>query len=241
MQNSRSGSASATPASRIILHERERRNGHRGCVVWLTGLSAAGKSTVAVGVERALFDGGWQALILDGDRVRHALCSDLGFSGADRHENIRRVGEVAKLFAEAGFVCLAAFISPYRADRDHVRRLMAPGRFIEVFVNAPLAVCEARDPKGLYVRARQHRLKNFTGITAPYEPPPKPEIELNTDRLTVAASVEKVLGHLQKHCSLGARVPAAPSTNNQPASGVKHGGLLVRTGGRRVKVTGAKC
>ena len=205
MQYPRSGSASTTPGSKINLRERERRNGHRGCVVWLTGLSAAGKSTVAAGVERALFDEGWQALMLDGDCLRHGLCSDLGFSGADRHENIRRVGEVAKLFAEAGFVCLAALISPYRADRDHVRRMMAPGRFIEVFVNAPLAVCEARDPKGLYVRARQHRLKNFTGISAPYELPPKPEIELNTDRLTVAASVGKVLRHLQKFKATGAK------------------------------------
>ena len=189
-------------SGRIALRERERRNGHRGCVVWLTGLPAAGKSTVAVEVERSLFRSGCQALVLDGDSLRSGLCSDLAFSPAHRRENIRRAGEVAKLFAEAGFICLAAFISPYRADRDAVRRMMAPGRFIEVFVNAPLSVCEARDPKGLYARARKHRLKNFTGISAPYQPPLHPEIELNTDRLTVAQAVEKVLCYLRQRCGI---------------------------------------
>ncbi len=186
------------PAGNIALRERERRNGHRGCVVWLTGLSAAGKSTIAAELERQLFRNGCQTLVLDGDRVRLGLCSDLGFSPEDRRENIRRAGEVARLFADAGFICITAFISPYRADRAVARKLMAGGTFFEVYVNAPLGVCEARDPKGLYARARKRQLKNFTGVSAPYEPPLNPEIELPTDRLTVAESVQKVLRHLRK-------------------------------------------
>jgi adenylyl-sulfate kinase len=184
--------------SKITLSERERHNGHGGCVLWLTGLSAAGKSTVANELEVALFQHGRQAFVLDGDRVRHGLCRDLGFSPGDRQENIRRVGEVAKLFAEAGFICITAFISPYRADRSIARKIMDEGRFIEVFVNAPLAVCEARDPKGLYVKARKHKIKNFTGISAPYEPPLNPEIELRTDKLTIAEAVAKILRHLRE-------------------------------------------
>ena len=186
------------PGGKITLREREWRNGHRGCVVWLTGLSAAGKSTIAARLERALFRRGCQARVLDGDQVRRGLCRDLGFSPGDRQENIRRIGEVAKLFADAGFICITAFISPYRADRATARKLMARGRFIEVFVNAPLAVCEARDPKGLYARARKHRLKNFTGVSAPYEPPLRPEIELRTDRLTIAEAVGEILRRLSK-------------------------------------------
>ena len=135
--------------------------------------------------------------ILDGDNVRHGLGSDLGFSPKDRTENIRRVGEVAKLFADAGVICVTAFISPYQADREMVRRIMPEGRFIEVYVNAPLEVCEQRDPKGLYAKARAREIKEFTGISAPYEPPSKPEIELCTDQLTVPESVAKILEYLQ--------------------------------------------
>jgi adenylylsulfate kinase len=171
--------------------------------VWLTGFSAAGKSTIATELERKLFQNGCQTLVLDGDVVRRGLCSDLDFSERDRHENIRRVGEVAKLFSETGFICIAAFISPHRADRAKVRAIMADGIFIEVFVNAPLAVCEARDPKGLYAKARAKKIKNFTGISSPYEPPLNPEIELRTDKLTVAGAVEKILRHLQKTCGVG--------------------------------------
>ena len=187
---------------KIPLQEREQRHGHRGCVVWLTGLSAAGKSTIATELERELFRRGCQPFILDGDSVRQGLCSDLDFSEHDRHENIRRVGEVTRLFADAGFICISAFISPHRADRDLVRHLMRPGTFIEVYVNAPLAVCEQRDPKGLYAKARQHKIKNFTGISSPYEPPLKPEIELPTDRLTVMQAVEKILKLLEKKCRI---------------------------------------
>ena len=200
---SRPKSASLRPhAGKISVRERERRHGHRGGVVWLTGLSAAGKSTIAAELERRLFKRGCQTFILDGDAVRQGLCSDLDFSERDRRENIRRVGEVARLFADAGFICISAFISPHRAERDDVRRLMNDGIFIEVYVNAPLAVCEARDPKGLYAKARLHRIKNFTGISSPYQPPLKPEIELPTDKLTVVEAVEKVMTLLRKKCGV---------------------------------------
>jgi adenylyl-sulfate kinase len=198
MKSSRPASRHITATeSRISLGQREARNKHRGCVLWFTGLSAAGKSTIANELEAALFARGHQTFVLDGDRVRHGLCSDLGFSEANRHENIRRVGEVARLFADAGFICIAAFISPYRADRELVRA-MAGKRFVEVYVNAPLKVCEARDPKGLYAKARAHEIKNFTGISAPYEAPEKPELELHTDKLSVEEAVEKSLGYLRK-------------------------------------------
>ncbi len=182
---------------RVTARQRELRNAHPGCVLWLTGLSSSGKSTIAAELERELFNLGRQVYVLDGDRVRHGLCSDLAFSPQDRTENIRRVGEVAKLFADAGLICITAFISPYRSDRECVRKLLPPGRFVEVFVNAPLAVCEQRDPKGLYARARAKEVKEFTGVSAPYEPPSNPELELRTDHLTVAESVAKVLDYLQ--------------------------------------------
>jgi bifunctional enzyme CysN/CysC len=185
---------------KVTAQQREMRNGHLGCVLWLTGLSSAGKSTIASELERELFNLGRHAYVLDGDNIRHGLGSDLGFSPKDRTENIRRIGEVAKLFADAGVICVTAFISPYRQDRDLVRKILAPGRFIEVFVNAPLEVCEQRDPKGLYAKARAREIKEFTGVSAPYEPPLEPEIELRTDQLTVAESVAKILEYLQIHC-----------------------------------------
>ena len=170
---------------KITPEQRAQRNGHPGCVVWLTGLSASGKSTLAIELERELFQRGIQTCILDGDNVRHGLCSDLGFSPEARKENIRRIGEVAALFANAGLVCITAFISPYRSDRALARSAAPKGKFFEVFVNAPIEVCERRDPKGLYAKARQGQLREFTGITAPYEPPENPEVELRTDQLTV--------------------------------------------------------
>ena len=175
---------------------RARRNGHPGGVIWLTGLSGSGKSTIATELERELFNLGKQAYVLDGDNVRHGLCSDLGFAPLERKENIRRVGEVAKLFVDAGLVCVTAFISPYREDRDLVRSMLPEGQFIEVYVNAPLEVCEARDPKGLYARARAQEVREFTGVSAPYEAPLRPELELRTDQLTVAEAVARVLEHL---------------------------------------------
>jgi bifunctional enzyme CysN/CysC len=181
---------------KVTSEQRTRRNGHKGCVIWLTGLSGAGKSTIATELERELFNMGKQSYVLDGDNIRHGLCSDLAFTPQDRKENIRRVGEVAKLLADAGLICITAFISPYRGDRELVREMLLDGQFIEVHVNAPLEVCEERDPKGLYAKARANEIREFTGISAPYEPPPHPEIELQTNELTVAESVSRVLEYL---------------------------------------------
>jgi bifunctional enzyme CysN/CysC len=183
---------------KVTAAQRARRNGHGGRVVWLTGLSASGKSTIATELERELFGQGQHVYVLDGDNMRHGLCSDLGFSPKDRKENIRRIGETAKLFAEAGIICVTAFISPYRSDRDLVRSILEPGVFVEVYVNASLEACEKRDPKGLYVRARANEIKAFTGISAPYEAPEKPEIELKTEELSPEESVAKIIDYLTK-------------------------------------------
>ena len=191
-------------ATNIVWHpgavtraDRETLNGHRGCIVWLTGLSGSGKSTIAVELEKRLWDRGVRAFILDGDNVRHGLNKNLGFSPADRTENIRRIGEVAKLFTEAGMVAVTAFISPYRADRDQVRALVPPGDFVEVLVDCPLEVCEQRDVKGLYEKARAGKIPEFTGISAPYEPPLEPELTLRTHELSVADSVVRIVGFLE--------------------------------------------
>jgi bifunctional enzyme CysN/CysC len=188
---------------KVTAKQRSLRNGHEGRVVWLTGLSASGKSTIAVELERELFNSGKHVYILDGDNVRHGLCSDLGFSADDRKENIRRVGEAARLFADAGIICVTAFISPYRGDRDLVRKLVPEGQFVEVYVNAPLSVCEQRDPKGLYAKARAHEIKEFTGVSAPYEAPSQPEIELRTDQLTVGESVARIIEYLEERDESG--------------------------------------
>ena len=179
---------------RVTSREREARHGHRGGVVWFTGLSGAGKSTLAVEVERVLFEKGYQVCVLDGDNLRFGLNADLGFSPEDRSENIRRAGEVAGLFARSGLIVLAAFISPYRSDRDRAR-LAAGGAFHEVYVRADLAVCERRDPKGLYRKARAGEIKDFTGISAPYEAPESPELLVDTG----AASVEDCVGRTVKY------------------------------------------
>lgn len=181
---------------KVTAAERTPRNGHVGRVVWFTGLSGAGKSTIALALERRLFDAGQQVYVLDGDIVRTGLCSDLKFSHADRTENIRRIGEVARILADAGLLVIVAFISPFRADRDRARSLMAAGRFTEVFINAPLEVCERRDVKGLYARARRNEIADFTGITSPYEPPLQPEVELRTDLLSIGEAVERVAAFL---------------------------------------------
>ena len=183
---------------KVTAEQRLHQSGQSGCVIWLTGLSASGKSTIAMELERELFSQGKLAYVLDGDNTRHGLCSDLGFSPEDRKENIRRLGEVAKLFGDAGIICIAAFISPYRSDREEVRRAVPHGKFIEVYVNAPLAVCEQRDPKGLYAKAHAGEIKEFTGVSAPYEPPLNPEVELHTDRMTVAECVAAILARLKK-------------------------------------------
>jgi adenylyl-sulfate kinase len=179
--------------SHVTPEQRREAIGQRGCVIWLTGLSGSGKSTVALRVERRLLELGKVAYTLDGDNIRHGLCSDLGFTPEDRQENIRRVGEVVRLMADAGVVAIVALISPYRADRGQVRARQSEGRFVEVFVDAPLAVCEGRDPKGLYAKARAGVIPNFTGISAPYEAPDSPELVLQTADMSIDDCVEAVV------------------------------------------------
>jgi adenylylsulfate kinase len=194
-------------AGQVSRTDREKLLGQRGCTIWLTGLSGSGKSTIAVAAEKALAQKGRLTYILDGDNIRHGLNKDLGFSHEDRKENIRRIGEVAKLFVDGGFVVITAFISPYREDRDMVRQIMPPGQFIEVHVNAPVETCEKRDPKGLYAKARTGEIKEFTGVTAPYEEPLRPEVELRTDKLSVAESVTRILDYLNmKDEDMGANI-----------------------------------
>ena len=184
----------------VTTAERAARLGHAGAVVWFTGLSAAGKSTLAMGLERRLFEAGYAAYVLDGDNVRRGLNANLGFSPEERQENIRRIGEVAALFADAGFICLAAFISPYRDDRQRAREAMRGGRFFEVYVRADLAACEARDPKGLYWKARHGEIKEFTGIDSPYEEPETPELIVDTTQNDVASCIEQVFAFVATRC-----------------------------------------
>jgi adenylylsulfate kinase len=179
--------------------DRERVRGHKSAALWFTGLSGSGKSTIAARVEHALLTRGCSVYVLDGDNLRHGLCRDLGFSPQDRNENIRRIGEVAKLFVDANVLCLCAFISPYRAVRAQLRATLAPADFVEIYVEAPLALCEQRDPKGLYREARAGRITDMTGVGSPYEPPEHPELVLNTERTTPDESVNEVLGFLQKN------------------------------------------
>lgn len=177
---------------------RQQQNGHRSAILWFTGLSGAGKSTLALAVEERLHALGCRTYVLDGDNVRHGLCGDLGFSVADRTENIRRIGEVSKLMMDAGTVTLAAFISPFRADRDRVRAMVADGEFIEVYCQCGVEVCESRDVKGLYQRARTGEVPNFTGISSPYEAPLSPELVVDTAHQTLSDCVEQVLVCLQQ-------------------------------------------
>ena len=179
--------------------QRQQQNRHPSAIVWFTGLSGAGKSTLAHAVEERLHAMGCRTYVLDGDNVRHGLCGDLGFSAADRTENIRRIGEVAKLMMDAGVITLAAFISPFRADRERVRHMVAPGEFIEVYCHCPVEVCESRDGKGLYQRARTGEVKEFTGISSPYEPPPAPEVQVNTATQPLHMAVAQVLDYLGAH------------------------------------------
>jgi len=185
-------------ATKVTRQDRERLLGQRGVVLWFTGLPSSGKSTLANEVAYMLHQRGHLAYILDGDNIRHGLNEDLGFSPEDREENIRRIGEVANLFADAGVIAITAFISPYRRDRDRVRRLVGEGRFIEVYMNCPVEVCERRDPKGLYTKAKKGEIPEFTGVSAPYEPPEDPEIELRTDRMSVEECAEKVVEYLER-------------------------------------------
>jgi adenylylsulfate kinase len=199
----------------VTRSKREALNGHKGCVIWFTGLSASGKSTIANVLDHKLYEMGVHSAVLDGDNVRHSLNAGpgmlvnthgetfakrfgLGFSAIDREENIRRIGAVAQIFCQAGIVALTAFISPYRADRDRIRKNLEAGEFIEVFVDAPIEVCEARDPKGLYKKARAGEIKGFTGIDDPYEPPTSPELVLDAAQNTAEALAEEVIGFLKQ-------------------------------------------
>ena len=176
----------------ITKNQRREKNGHSSFILWFTGLSASGKSSVANAFAHKLFEEGKQAFVLDGDNIRHGLNSDLGFDEVSRKENIRRIGEVAKLFVEGGQIVLTAFISPYREDRQVVRNLVQEGEFIEVFVKCSVEACEKRDPKGLYKKARNNEIPNFTGISAPYEEPINPEIILDTENQTIEECVEQL-------------------------------------------------
>jgi adenylylsulfate kinase len=187
--------------------DREVVTGHKACTLWMTGLPASGKSTLAVALEKTLWERGVHAYVLDGDNIRHGLNKDLGFSPEDRNENIRRIGEVAKLFTTAGVINLTAFISPYRADRDQARKLMSDAEFVEVFVDCSVTECERRDPKGHYKKARSGEIKEFTGVSAPYEPPLQPEIVVHTDRESEEESVATILSYLERN----GYVPAASS------------------------------
>ena len=180
----------------ITREARQKKNNHKSFVLWLTGLSGSGKSTLALALEKKLFNMNYNAIVLDGDNVRHGLCSDLGFTAEHRHENLRRISEVAKLFVESGTIVIAAFISPNRQDREQIRSRLPHGDFHEIYCECDLQECEKRDPKGLYARARKGEITNFTGISAPYEEPIKPDIIVNTNILTVEQEVDHILSIL---------------------------------------------
>ena len=188
-----------TPHESLISRaDRRKILGHGGCTVWLTGLSGSGKSTVAHEVERRLMDRGVHSFVLDGDNIRHGLNGDLGFSEEDRGENIRRIGEVSRLFTEAGLVVITAFISPFKQDRDRARGLFENGEFFEIFVRCPLELCESRDPKGLYAQARRGELQEFTGIDSPFEDPEDPELILDTGRMSVEDCADRIIELMRK-------------------------------------------
>jgi adenylylsulfate kinase len=181
----------------VTRERREQQNGHRSAVLWFTGLSGSGKSTLAHAIEELLYQRQCRTMVLDGDNVRHGLCGDLGFSDDDRRENLRRIGEVAKLFAEAGVLTLTAFISPFRHERRLVRGLLPHGEFIEIYCDSSLEICEDRDVKGLYKRARAGEIKEFTGISSPYEVPENPELVVDTGNLALEDAVTQVMDLLE--------------------------------------------
>ncbi|MCK4893605.1 MAG: adenylyl-sulfate kinase [Calditrichae bacterium] len=184
----------------IAKTDRERLAGHRGVCLWFTGLSGSGKSVISRETENLLFERGVRTYVLDGDNIRHGLNNDLGFSPEDRNENIRRIGEVSKLFVDAGTIVMTAFISPYKVDRDRVRKILQVGEFVEIYVEADLDTCEERDPKGLYKKARAGEIKEFTGISAPYESPENPELIINTTQESdIKTNAQKVIKYLESN------------------------------------------
>ena len=180
----------------VTRQRRNAQNNHKSVVIWFTGLSGSGKSTLAHAVEEELHQIGCRTIVLDGDNIRHGLCSDLDFGDESRKENIRRIGEVAKLFIESGVITLTAFISPFKEERNKARELLSDGDLIEIYVKCPISVCEARDVKGMYKKAKANKIKNFTGISSPYEAPESPDLVINTDKETLSRSVDQVMGIL---------------------------------------------
>jgi len=180
----------------ITREDRQIQGGHKSVILWFTGFSGSGKSTLAHALEKSLHDANCRTFVFDGDNVRHGLCADLGFSKKDREENIRRIGEMSKLFIEAGVIALTAFISPFKADRERARKLVAEGDFIEIYCHCPLEVCEQRDVKGLYQKARQGKIAEFTGISSPYEAPENPELVIDTANQPLETCVENIMQYL---------------------------------------------
>jgi len=209
-KQSKKSSNTVWHSATVTRQRREQKNAHKSAVLWFTGLSGSGKSTLAHAVEEQLYQNGLNTFVLDGDNVRHGLCSDLGFSDDDRRENIRRISETAKLLLEAGVITLTSFISPFRAERATARSLIPHGDFIEIHCFCPLTVCEQRDVKGLYKKARLGEIKNFTGISSPYEEPENPDLKIDTSRLTLEDSVEQVIALLRARNILPA--PASKPT-----------------------------
>ncbi|PYZ91724.1 adenylyl-sulfate kinase [Salipaludibacillus keqinensis] len=182
----------------VTKHDRQQLRGHKSCIIWFTGLSGSGKSTLANAVDRSLHQSSVQSYVLDGDNIRHGLNRDLGFKPEDRQENIRRIGEVSKLFVDGGSIVLTAFVSPYREDRQLAREMVEQGEFIEIYVKCPVEECENRDPKGLYKKARNGEIPEFTGISAPYEEPVSPELTISSDLASVEDSVETIITYLKE-------------------------------------------
>jgi len=201
-QNSQSPQSKATNIvwhqSSVDREDRTKQRGHGSAILWFTGLSGSGKSTLANAVNVALYKNGYSTYVLDGDNIRHGLCKDLGFSDLDREENIRRIGEVSKLFLDAGIIVLTAFVSPFRVDRDNARALVGKNDFIEIFCSADLDICETRDTKGLYAKARSGDIKDFTGISSPYEEPQSPEMKIDTGNIDIDECVDMVINFLIK-------------------------------------------
>ncbi|MEY8744673.1 MULTISPECIES: adenylyl-sulfate kinase [Paenibacillus] len=197
--------------SSLDRQEREIRNGHRSRTLWFTGLSGAGKSSLAFALEKHLYDAGIRCYVLDGDNVRHGLNRDLGFTATDRQENLRRIGEVSKLMVDAGLIVLSAFISPHAEDREMVKQLFEPGDFIEIYVRCSIEECERRDPKGLYKKARNGDILHFTGISAPYDIPEEPSLIIDTELLSLDEAVAEIVRHLEQTDSL--QLPLSTTTN----------------------------